>query len=172
MEIPTREKVLSALPKYNIIHLACHGYSVDDPSQICFLLNDWTSTPLTVADITCVTTESAVFAYLSTCHSSISRNFELPDEMLSLSSAIQLAGYPSVVANLWSVTDENSAMVAEEVYAWMLDRERNRLVNLQSAEGLHWAVRGLRRRTENVSGFTRKGPSDPLIWGPYIHLGV
>jgi hypothetical protein len=43
----------------------------------------------------------------------------------------------------------------------------------RSADGLHHAVHSLRERTRVVQGFTKKVPdSDPLVWAPYIHLGV
>ena len=98
MQNPTRTTVLSELPKHTIIHFACHGNSADDPSQSCFLLED---VPLTVSDITSLNIESAKLAYLSACHTSSMRNFRLLDESISLSSAIQLSGYPSVVGSLW-----------------------------------------------------------------------
>lgn len=39
------------------------------------------------------------------------RDFKLLDEFVSLSSEIQLAGYPSVVGSLCEITDNHSAEV-------------------------------------------------------------
>jgi hypothetical protein len=73
---------------------------------------------------------------------------------------------------MWEIRDENSAYVAKDVYAWMLgDKSRQYLDTTKSAEGLHHAVRYLREKTR-VDGLKRKGPSDPLVWAPYIHFGV
>ena len=49
-------------------------------------------------------------------HTSAIRNFCLLDESISLSSAIQLSGYPSVVGSLWEVQHEHSSKVARDVY--------------------------------------------------------
>jgi hypothetical protein len=60
--------------------------------------------------------------------------------------------------------------VARGVYKWML---KDGVLNiLSSAEGLHREVRALRERTREVKGFTKKVPSDPLVWASYIHIGV
>lgn len=168
MQSPSREQVMSALSNSQIVHLSCHGYSAPDPSKSALLLGD---SPLTVSDLTSLSIEFAEFAYLSACHTSSTRDFNLLDESISLSSAIQLSGYPSVVSTLWQVADRSSAEVARDVYSWILDG-RDKLDIDRSAEGLHWAVRALRDRTCTVPGLTKKAQNDPLVWAPYIHVGV
>ena len=168
MQNPTRTEVLSELPQYTIVHFACHGYSADDPSQSSLLLEDWKIAPLTVSDLTSLNIESAKFAYLSACHTSAMRNFRLLDESISLSSAIQLSGYPSVVGSLWQVIDSHSAEVARDVYEWIL--KEGELDVRRSAEGLHKAVRDLRDRTRIKLGSHTK--SDPLVWASYIYIGI
>ena len=101
MENPTRAEVLSELPKHTIVHFACHGYPADDPSRSSLRLKDWKTSSLTVSDLVSLNIKSAKFAYLSACHTSTTRDFRLLDESISLSSAIQLSGYPSVVGSLW-----------------------------------------------------------------------
>jgi CHAT domain-containing protein len=161
---PTRAEALSKLREHTIVHFACHGYSADDPSQSSLLLEDWKIKPLTVSDLISLNIQSAKLAYLSACHTSSMRNFRLLDESISLSSAIQLCGYPSVVGSLWQVRDSYSAEVARDVYAWIL--EEGELDVRRSAEGLHKAVRCLRDR----SRFMMK--HDPLIWAPFIYIGI
>ena len=109
---PTRAEALSKLHEHNIVHFACHGHSADDPSQSHLLLED---SSLTVSDLISLNIESAKFAYLSACHTSTMRNFRLLDESISLSSAVQLCGYPSVVGSLWQVGDKRSAEIAKDV---------------------------------------------------------
>ena len=162
MQNPTRTAVLFELPKHTVVHFACHGNSADDPSQSCFLLEDF---PLTVSDITSLNIESAKLAYLSACHTSSMRNFRLLDESISLSSAIQLSGYPSIVGSLWEVNDEHSVRIARDVYTWILDAEDGLDVR-KSAEGLHKAVRDLRHRTRF------KLNHDPLVWAPFVYVGI
>jgi len=161
----TRQQALSALPQYSIAHFTCHGDSKQDPSASCLLLQDWKDTPLTVADLTSLNTEYAKFAFLSACHSSAGRDFDLLDESINLSSAIQLAGFPSVVGTLWEIDEVNAAEVAVDVYADML-QGGDGLDFERSAESLHKAVRGLRERSRVF------GKTLPLVWAPYIHIGV
>ena len=161
MQNPRRTEALLELPKYAIVHFACHGYAESDPSQSYLLLKE----SLTVSDLVSLNIKSGRFAYLSACHTSAMRNFHLLDESISLSSAIQLSGYPSVVGSLWQVIDRHSADVARDVYTWILE-EKGELNVRRSAEGLHKAVRDLRDRTR----FSTK--SDPLVWASFIHVGV
>jgi len=168
---PERVSVLSALRGHQIVHFSCHGYSSSvNPSDSRLLLRDWQITPLTVSDLTALNIQFAQFAFLSACHSASIRDFRLLSESISLSSAIQLAGYPSVVGTLWHVSDERSVEIAKDVYAGMLVAKK--LDPQRSAESLHHAVRNLRERTRTVPGFRREVPDNPLIWAPFIHLGV
>ena len=162
---PIREEALSKLPNHSIVHFACHGYSAVDPSQSSLLLQDWKSVPLTVSDLLSLNIMSAKLAYLSACHTSTMRDFNLLDESISLSSAIQLCGYPSVVGSLWQVGDIHSSNIARDVYVSILEGDCGLDVR-RSAEGLHKAVRHLR----DQSRF--KGKQDPLIWAPFIHIGI
>jgi len=162
MENPRKSAIPSALPGYTIVHFACHGNTAHDPSGSHFLLEDL---PLTVSDIVSLNIEWGRFAYLSACHTSGMRKLRLLDESINLSSAIQLSGYPSVIGSLWSVTEEHSAKVARDVYRWIL-REKGGLDAQKSAEGLHKAVRGLRDSTRFMT------KQDPLIWAPFIHVGI
>ena len=172
IQLPTKADVLSSLPHHQIIHLCCHGHaSAHDPSKSKLFLNDWKTAPLTVSDLMSLNIQSSQFAYLSACQTSRTKDLSLLDESINLSSAVQLAGYPSVVGTLWQINDESSVEVAKDVYSWMLQGGEKFNTRL-SAEGLHRAVRNLRDKTCSIPGFSRKVSSDPLVWGPYIHLGV
>jgi len=72
---------------------------------------------------------------------------------------------------MWHVDDQLSLEVARAVYEWML-AEDSKLDTRRSAEGLHRAVRALREKTRTVAGFSREVASNPLIWAPFIYLGV
>ena len=73
--------------------------------------------------MTSLNIESAKFAYLSASHTSAMRDFRLL-ESISLSSAIQLSGYPSVAGSLWQLMDSHSAEVARDLYKWILQKRR------------------------------------------------
>jgi tetratricopeptide (TPR) repeat protein len=164
----TRAEVLSELPKYTIVHFTCHRDLADDPSQSHLLLEDWKTAPLTVSDLISLNMESAKLAYLSACHTSATRDFRLLDKSINLSSAIQLSGYPSVVGSLWQVIESDSVKIAKDAYAWIL--EGGELDTQRSGEGLHQSVRTLREKTRSMSRSTMK--NDPLVWAPYIHIGI
>lgn len=168
---PTRKDVLEELKAAEIVHLACHGISMSDPSKSMLLLEDWRTSPLTVLDITSANLQKSRFAYLSACNTASIEDHDLLDESINLVSAMQLAGFPSVVGTLWQVTDQHAGEVARDVYNWMLG-EGNKFDNLRSAEGLHFAIRHLRHRTRITPGHVRLGQDDPIIWAPYIHSGI
>jgi len=171
MTHPTREEVLSKLQDQHIVHLACHGYSsAVDPSQSTLLLQDWQLSPLTVSDLTSLNIKLARFAYLSACQSASTRDIRLLDESITLSSAIQLSGYPSVVGTLWTVEDKSSAEIAINIYGAML--KEGEIDTQRAAQSLHRAVRTIRERSRKVPGFRKMTPDNPLIWAPYIYLGV
>ena len=170
---PTRDNVLSAVKNAQILHLSCHGFGATDPSQSMLLLNDWKTSPLIVSDLTSAKIQLPQFAYLSACHTSSSRDLNLLDESIHLSSGVQLAGYPSVIGSLWQVNDKYSAELVRDVYTRILGGRYHFDIR-QSAEALHHAVRALRMKTRTtaVPGLARTVPSDPLSWAPYIHLGI
>lgn len=89
---------------------------------------------------------------------------------LNLSSALQLAGYPSVIGTLWQVDDKSSVETVKDVYSGML--LGTNLDPELASRSLHYAIWNLRGRTPHVPGFTRAVPDNPLIWAPYIHLGI
>lgn len=167
---PTKSQVLDMLKEHQIVHFSCHGYSSSDPSQSKILFSDWETSPLTVADLTTLNLPSPQFGFLSACHTASTRNLELLDESINLSSAMQLAGYPSVVGTLWQVNDEQMAELSQKVYRRMWDGTK--LDTRRSAEALHFAMRSLRDEMRNISGFPRRFAPDPLVWAPYVHIGV
>jgi CHAT domain-containing protein len=170
LENPKKTEVLSMIPTHQLTHFSCHGYSSPtDPSQSRLLLDDWNAAPLTVSDLTRLNAELPQLAYLSACHTANIADIRLLDESINLTSAFQLAGYPSVLGSLWQVTDEHAPEIARIVYSWML--MDGKLDTLRSAEALHQAVHVLRRKTSSIPGFT-KTVSNLLIWAPYVHIGV
>lgn len=172
VESPEKANILPLLSTHQIVHLACHGYtSPTNPSESKLLLSDWKTSPLTVSDLSSINSEFPQFAFLSACHSASMRELNLLDESITLSSAIQLAGFSSVIGTLWRVKDQESAYVSGRVYRGMLNEE-GKLETRHSAESLHDAVRALNEKSRRTPGFTRLSPSDPMVWASYIHIGV
>lgn len=131
--------------------------------KVSLFLSDWESNPLTVADIMMLRLNDAQFIYLSACHTANNRVSSLLDEGIHLAGACQLTGFPYIVGTLWQIHDEHSVMVAKHVYDFMLD-DSGRIDVARSAIGLHNATRRSTFRQENLD--------DPLVWSPYVHLGM
>jgi len=151
----TRQNVLDALPAHRWAHFACHARSdLARPSESCLLLGDYEQAPLTVLDITRLRLDHASLAYLSACGTG-EVSATLPDEVIHIASAFQLAGYADVVATMWPVADPVAALVADHVYRGIGDD------GAPVAEALHHAVRRLR---DEHAG-------DPWLWAPFFHTG-
>lgn len=169
---PTKQGTLSALQDCQVAHFACHGISVvEDPSKSTLLLTDWSTNPLTVSDLMSIDLRYSQLAYLSACHTASARVAELLDESIHLSSAMQIAGFPSVIGTLWQVEDTYSANIATDTYRRMLTE--NKFDPKRSAEALHWAIRTLRDQTRVIPATSaRKGKDNYLSWAPYVHTGA
>ena len=166
LKLPKRSEVLSKLPSYQVVHFACHGDSdLTDPSASKLFLNDWQTAPLRVSDIVELNLTTAQFAYLSLCHAANSSDMTLLDESIHLASAFQLAGFPSIIATLWQIHDNQSARFAKLVYDYLL-KENGEMDLSKVCQGVHGAMRLLR------AGPTEDGvASNPFVWAPYIYIG-
>ncbi len=157
----TRSAILTALPGNTIVHFACHGRSDPaDPSQSRLLLHDWNSTPLTVAALAPVDLDQARLAYLSACSTAVTRDTRLLDESIHLASAFQLAGFPQVIATLWTIPDDGAIAIASAFYERLCHSGRPATEN--SAYALHHTLNALRR--EEPLALTR--------WGAHVHFGA
>ncbi|WJK40232.1 CHAT domain-containing protein [Solwaraspora sp. WMMA2056] len=148
----TRARLLAALARYPVVHLACHAVrDRTDPARSALQLWDG---PLTVAELAgAASAVGGELAYLSACETA-SGDHLLADEALHLAGVFSLVGYRDVVATGWAVQDGSAAWVAGAFYsAW--------LAQLPVGVALHRAVEALR-----VSY-----PADPLRWAPYLHTG-
>jgi CHAT domain-containing protein len=167
-----KHDVLPALQDCNIAHFSCHGI-VDhlDPSNSSLLLSDWETSPLTVADINALKLTKAQLAYLSACHASSNRVLDLLDEGIHLTGAFQMAGFPQAIGTLWQVDDERSGVVSQMVWDSMLNSDGT-VDFRKAAEGLHHAIRTLREQTKWVEGVRMRFPDQPIVWAPFIHIGM
>src|SRR5271170_7891865 len=126
---PNKENVSTALERYQIVHLSCHGQSnATDPSQSRFLLHDWQTTPFAVSDLSSLNLQKAKFAFLAACRTADIQDIKLIDESIHLCSAVQLAGFPSVIGSLWEVVDKEAAQLAGDVYSCWKEEQRYRRI--------------------------------------------
>ncbi len=122
-----------------VVHLSFHG-GVDwaEPARSGLLMAH--DEVLTVEDLFALRLNGARLASLSACESGVPAH-KVPDESVSLPSALLLAGFGGVVGSLWSVDDVSTAMLMARFYE--LWREAGK----RPAEALRDAKRWLRDTT-------------------------
>jgi len=169
---PSVAKVLEAMPLFDVVHFACHGFpDVYNPLDSYLVLQKIENSgdkPVLVKDLLKVreilTTElrRARIAFLSACSSAENAAEDLEDEAIEISSGFLIAGFSHVIGTKWSTIDTFSIEFAKEFYQ-RLD------LGLESdadaggvARANHDAVLKLRSRH----------PKQPLGWAPYIHMGI
>ncbi|CAE7152951.1 unnamed protein product [Rhizoctonia solani] len=153
----TITSVLDAMEQHDWVHLACHAHqSVKDPTESGFHLHDGT---LDLSAISQRSFKNKGLAFLSACQTATGDE-KLPDEAIHLASGMMMAGYPSVIATMWSVVDEDAPFVADKVYAQLMKDEK--IGNGEAGRALHAAVAGLREKV---------GEKEFGRWVPYIHIG-
>ncbi|KAF8704621.1 TPR-like protein, partial [Rhizoctonia solani] len=150
--------VLDAMKSYSCVHLACHAHqNLTHPTESGFYLHDGT---LTLRDIMQQSFKHKHLAFLSACQTAKGDD-GLPDEAVHLASGMLMAGYPSVIATMWSIADVHAPTIADEVYARLM--KEGSIGPGDTARALHYAVAKLREKLR---------PKDFVLWMPYIHIGI
>ncbi|CAE6464102.1 unnamed protein product [Rhizoctonia solani] len=153
----TKAAVLDAMEQHDWVHLACHAHqNIKNPTKSGFHLHDGT---LDLAAINQRSFKNKGLAFLSACQTATGDE-KLPDEAVHLASGMLMAGYPSVIATMWSVADDDAPLVADKVYAELM-KEGN-VGNGGAGKALHYAVAALREKV---------GEKEFGRWVPYIHIG-
>ncbi|KAJ1310614.1 hypothetical protein OPQ81_009145 [Rhizoctonia solani] len=153
----TTAAVLDAMEHSNRTHLACHAHqNVEDPTKSGFLMHGGT---LDLASINRGSFKNKGLAFLSACQTATGDE-KLPEEAVHLASGMLVAGYPSVIATMWSVVDDDAPFVAEKVYGELM--KEGKVGNGEAGKALHNAVAALREKV-GEDKFER--------WAPYIHIG-
>ncbi|KDN42171.1 hypothetical protein RSAG8_07029, partial [Rhizoctonia solani AG-8 WAC10335] len=152
----TTMAVFDAMEQHDWVHLACHAHqNFSEPIKSGFYLHDDT---LDLASINQRSFKNKGLAFLSACQTATGDKM-LPDEAIHLASGMLMAGYPSVIATMWSVGDD-APLVADQVYAQMM--KDGKVGNGEAGRALHYAVAALREKVgEKAFG----------SWVPYIHIG-
>jgi CHAT domain-containing protein len=150
--------VLDAMEKNDWVHLCCHAnQSAGDPTQSGFFLHDGTLDLMTIMQ---KSFKKKGLAFLSACQTA-KGDQNLPDEAVHLASGMLFAGYPSVIATMWAVGDQDAPLVADRVYSYLL---RGGVMSTRgAAKALHLAVLEL-RETVGLHNFAR--------WAQFIHIGL
>jgi CHAT domain-containing protein len=162
----TVDTVLQAVEERRpqILHLACHG--IQDylkPTDSAFMLHDG---PLLLSTLMTKTTDGGDLAFLSACQTATG-NEKLPDEAVHLAASMLSVGFKAVIGTMWSISDDDGPLVADEVYARLTkrgdeDEKSENVEDLDVAHALHGATGCLRDRV---------GEEDFLRWIPFVHFG-
>jgi CHAT domain-containing protein len=153
-EAATPAAVLEGMKSHPWVHLSCHGVVKHEaPLSSHFMLEGGN---LHVQDIITARLESAEFAFLSACHSAAGSP-AMPDENLHLASALQFAGFRSVVGTMWEMYDDDAPELTRDFYNAMV-KLGGRYNN--AAEALRYSLRKFRKRAR------------PERWAMFIHVGA
>ncbi|KAG9096211.1 hypothetical protein FRC06_008904 [Ceratobasidium sp. 370] len=154
----THAAVLDGMHDHSWVHLACHAsQNLDDPTSSVFYLHDKV---LDLATISQAPFKHAGLAFLSACQTAAGVE-NLSEEAAHLAAGMLMSGFPSVIATMWSVRDQDAPVVAEQVYARLLKDGVASTANASRA--LHEAVGYLR---EHI------GEDKFEAWVPYIYIGL
>ena len=147
-------RVIEELGKNEWVHLACHGLpDPQQPFESAFALHDG---HFTIQRIVGCDFKNPEFAYLSACHTTVGYE-ESPDEVIHLASAMQFAGFRSVIGTMWAVDDGATKKITPTFYKHMVD-ESGRLDHTRAAFALNKTMKSV-----NI-------PFDQQVL--YIHLGA
>ncbi|KAG9108822.1 hypothetical protein FRC07_008405, partial [Ceratobasidium sp. 392] len=146
------DAVLEAMKTHSWVHFACHAsQNSDDPMRSALHLHDQ---DLDLATITSQQLNNAQLAFLSACQTATG-DAALPDEAVHLAAGLLFAGYPTVIATMWSIQDQDAPLVAGKVYEYLL--KDGVPDSRQAARALHLAVTSLREKV-GVEEFVRWVP--------------
>ncbi|KAF8436351.1 CHAT domain-containing protein [Boletus edulis BED1] len=147
-------RVAEELCKTEWVHLACHGLpNRTHPFESAFALHDG---HFTIEQIMRCEPENPQFAYLSACHTTVGDE-DSPDEVIHLASAMQFAGFRSVIGTMWVVDDGETDKITSTFYKHMVD-ESGCLDHARAAFALNKTMNSVRI------------PLDQRVL--YIHLGA
>jgi CHAT domain-containing protein/tetratricopeptide (TPR) repeat protein len=149
-------RVVEELRKNEWVHLACHGLpNRKHPFESAFALRDG---HFTIQRIIGCDLKNPEFAYLSACHTTVGDE-ESPDEVIHLASAMQFAGFRSVIGTMWAVDDGETNKITSPFYKHMVD-ESGGLDHTRAAFALN---KTMKMKSVDI-------PFDQRVL--YIHLGT
>ena len=111
------DRVSEELRKNEWVHFACHGIpDQEQPFESAFALGDG---HFTIERIIQCQLQNAEFAFLSACQTTVGDE-ESTDEVMHLASAMQFAGFRSVIGTMWAVMDVVALRITSAFYDNMI----------------------------------------------------
>lgn len=143
------KSVTQSIGRGTLVHFATHGYL--DSSHPLFSGLALSDGILSLPDIFGLDLQ-AHMVVLSACNTGIGE-LSAGDEIVGMTRAFMYAGSPTVVASLWSVSDESTAALMKEFY-----------------QGLKKGEKGAAALREAQLALMKKYPL-PYYWAPFIVSG-
>ena len=146
-------RVVEEVGRNEWVHLACHGFADrTQPFESTFALHDG---HFTLQRIVGCDLKSPEFAYISACRTDAGDE-ESRGEVIYLASAMQFAGFRSVIGMTWSVNDGLASEIMSTFYEHMVD-ESGRLDHTRAAFALNKTMKSIRTLDQQIL---------------YIHVGA
>ena len=153
-EASCTSRVVEELGKNEWVHLACCCLpNRKQPFESGFTLHDGL---FTIQRVIGCDLKNPEFAYLSANHTTVGDE-DSPDEVIHLASAMQFAGFRSVIGTMWYVDDGDTTKITSTFYKHMME-ESGRLDHTRAAFALNKTMKSV------------DIPLDQRIL--YIHLGA
>ncbi|KAJ5711932.1 hypothetical protein N7488_006088 [Penicillium malachiteum] len=168
LDEPSSKASLENVKECDVLHFAGHGISdYHDPFNSSLLLTKHDGAAavidrLTVRDIFDLHLKQAKLAYLSACSTAEVQEEKLLDEVIHLASGFQVPGFNHVIASMWQTDDDACEEMASDFYSQLKKGGQQALDNRAVVAAAHHATLALRSRW----------PRQPLMWAPYVHIGV
>lgn len=119
----TEGKVKDLVENYCLIHFATHG--ILDPVQPLFSSLVFADGFLEVHEIfNEIALNNSSLVTLSACNTALGRRTE-GDEIIGLTRAFIYAGAPSIMASLWAVDDQSTALIMQRFYEYLKENKYN-----------------------------------------------
>jgi tetratricopeptide (TPR) repeat protein len=155
----TVSAVSDALETCSWVHFACHGHQ--GPSRFFDSAIALSDGGLDLSQIASKRLVNGRFAFLSACHTASAPTY-LPGEAMHLAAGLQFAGFPSVIATMWGISDLDAPKVANDTYNYLCHHGVDRCDLSEAATALNRAVASLRE--DNSVTVDR--------WAPFVHFGI
>jgi CHAT domain-containing protein len=185
----TKENVLRALEHATLAHFACHGAAsvLGEPSEAALSLAN--NEPLLADDVLALDPFSPRLVVASACESGVVQGYAEADETLTFGAMFIAAGAAGVVATLWSIDDDASALLISRFYELLAHDDidgpahalrgaqlwlRDLTVDDEQAYLDEHAALRARRGERHAAG--RLGKDSPyssiLAWGAFVFSGA
>ena len=153
----TRDAVLAEMGSHCWFHFAAHGVT-DDHTPVDGGLQ-LTDGRLAIRDLAQWRLPDARFAYLSACET-YQGSSAIPDEAVTVGTALCIAGCQNVIAALWRVTDAHAADFARRMYEHLVTFEG--ATPVLHPDKSAWALRQTARALRDAY------PDQPERWAAFV----